>query len=200
MKIKQNEIIEYAIKEFAKYSYEEASINRICLENSVTKGQLYHYFSGKEDLYLSCLKKVYQEIEEFHKQKDFNDFSNISSSIKDYMKIRFDFFEKNPEYSQVFFQTINRKSLTLKKEIVEIARPFKESNIQFFKKILKEHHLQKGIDEEKAIEFYLMVFEAYNLNLDLNNPLFLQQHQTEVMELIKMVLYGTLERGCDIND
>lgn len=193
MSIKLNQIIDNSMNEFAKYSYEEASINRICTDNSMTKGQLYHYFKSKEELYLSCLKKVYDEIEEFHKTRIVLN-SELEKSIETYFDIRFQFFKEYPVYSQVFFQTINRKSKDLKDEISLITKPFRDFNVQYFKNLLSDEKLIEGLELDVIINFYVMVFESYNVSLDIENPLFLETYQKETKQLVVMMLYGTLER------
>lgn len=49
---KQAQIREYAIREFATHSYEEASLNRIVQSLGIAKGSIYQYFGDKKSLYL----------------------------------------------------------------------------------------------------------------------------------------------------
>lgn len=53
-------ILEASQRVFAKYPYDEISIDDIALEASMSKGLLYHYFSSKRDLYLETLRSVLQ--------------------------------------------------------------------------------------------------------------------------------------------
>lgn len=57
--ISRTHIIKTALKEFSNYSYNEASVNRICREGNISKGKLYHYYEGKEQLYMSCVEYSY---------------------------------------------------------------------------------------------------------------------------------------------
>lgn len=54
-----------AMHEFASHGYEAASMNVICAESGVSKGNLYHYYSSKEELYLACLSDGFQELTAF---------------------------------------------------------------------------------------------------------------------------------------
>lgn len=49
---KQAQIREYAMREFATHSYEEASINSIVQRLGIAKGSIYQYFGDKKSLYL----------------------------------------------------------------------------------------------------------------------------------------------------
>jgi AcrR family transcriptional regulator len=45
-------IRDVAISEFARYSYDAASINRMVAEAGIAKGSFYQYFEDKRDLFL----------------------------------------------------------------------------------------------------------------------------------------------------
>ena len=47
---KQERITEAAIKEFARFGYENSSTNRIVKECDISKGSLFKYFESKEEL------------------------------------------------------------------------------------------------------------------------------------------------------
>lgn len=54
----QNKVINTAIAEFANNDYEKASLNNIIAGAGISKGSMYHYFSGKEDLYLYIVEQA----------------------------------------------------------------------------------------------------------------------------------------------
>jgi AcrR family transcriptional regulator len=47
----QEAILRAALEEFASHGFNEASLNRIIEEAGISKGSMYYYFDGKEDLY-----------------------------------------------------------------------------------------------------------------------------------------------------
>lgn len=53
---KRNRIIAVATEEFAAHPFEVASLNRIIETCGISKGGLFKYIEGKEDLYLYCLE------------------------------------------------------------------------------------------------------------------------------------------------
>ena len=59
--LRKDEITHAAMDEFAKHSYQEASINRICKNAEIAKGSFYQYFEDKLDLYVYLMSKATDE-------------------------------------------------------------------------------------------------------------------------------------------
>jgi AcrR family transcriptional regulator len=58
---KREKIMESAIDEFAQYSYQKGSINRIVERAEIAKGSFYQYFEDKKDLFKYILEKSGEE-------------------------------------------------------------------------------------------------------------------------------------------
>jgi AcrR family transcriptional regulator len=58
---KRRAIVEAAVDEFAAYSYEQASVNRIVASAGIAKGSFYQYFEDKKDLYLYLMSLIAEE-------------------------------------------------------------------------------------------------------------------------------------------
>ena len=58
-------ILEAALTEFGTKRYEAASISSICSKNHLSKGLLYHNFGSKDELYLYCVRYVYDRTLEY---------------------------------------------------------------------------------------------------------------------------------------
>lgn len=52
---KKTKILEASKKEFSKYSFYDASINRIIKDAGIARGSFYQYFENKEDLFIYIL-------------------------------------------------------------------------------------------------------------------------------------------------
>lgn len=57
-------ILEAGINEFASKGYEKANINIIAKNAGISIGLMYKYFSAKEDLFITCLQRGTQIIDE----------------------------------------------------------------------------------------------------------------------------------------
>lgn len=54
----RDRLVAAALHEFAEQGYDGASINRILEAATMSKGQFYHHFGGKEELYLALVEHV----------------------------------------------------------------------------------------------------------------------------------------------
>lgn len=61
----REKLINSAIEMFGEKGYEGFNINEFCRTYDVSKGILYHNFSGRDELYLEGAKKCYSEFTEF---------------------------------------------------------------------------------------------------------------------------------------
>ena len=55
-------MLKYAFAEFAQQGYLGGSVNTICTAGKISKGLLYHYYTDKDALYLSCVQQCFQEL------------------------------------------------------------------------------------------------------------------------------------------
>ncbi len=58
---KRSLILQVAIEEFAKYSFNQASINRIVSRSGIAKGSFYQYFEDKIDLFKYLIQVIASE-------------------------------------------------------------------------------------------------------------------------------------------
>ena len=55
--VRKQEILDGAIRVFAKYGYEKATISTIAKELKISQGLCYRYFPSKEDIYRAAVEK-----------------------------------------------------------------------------------------------------------------------------------------------
>lgn len=101
---KRNRFIEAALKEFASYNYEIASINRIIHNIGIARGSVYQYFENKIDLWLYL--KEYSEMQKLKYIQSVN--RENFDSFWDYYKALFacglDFDLEQPYCSQFLYR------------------------------------------------------------------------------------------------
>ena len=54
-------ILACAFEEFAAHGYTGGGLNQICVHGGISKGLLYHYYTGKDDLYVACVEKLFRD-------------------------------------------------------------------------------------------------------------------------------------------
>ena len=63
---KSNEkILQAAITEFSASGYDKVTMENICTRHGISKGMMYHYYSGKDDLFLLCVQNMYQMMQQY---------------------------------------------------------------------------------------------------------------------------------------
>lgn len=93
---KQNNIIQVAIAEFAENGYTNASTNRIVKECDISKGSLFKYFGGKEDLYFFLLDIITNEMLQDMESGVGDLTTELFQRIIDYSALEISWYIKNP--------------------------------------------------------------------------------------------------------
>lgn len=55
-------ILDAALDEFAAHGFRDASLNRIIAAAGISKGSMYYYFDGKEDLYIHVIRAGLEQL------------------------------------------------------------------------------------------------------------------------------------------
>nr|WP_284248210.1 TetR/AcrR family transcriptional regulator [Tetragenococcus halophilus] len=183
---KQERVINAALKEFAAKGYKHASTNEIVKEANISKGLLFHYFKGKEELYLYISNYSFQIIEKIFEITDLNEkdlFKRIEAigiakfQIEKRFPRVFDFLlstakEDTTEINEKNKNRINliyRESLEVLYENIDYSKFKDEVDIKKAIDILTWTLLGYGnraIEEldslEKVIESYLKEWKQYS--------------------------------------
>ena len=95
-------ILEAALTEFGTKRYEAASISSICSKNHLSKGLLYHNFGSKDELYLYCVRYVYDRTLEY--LKSCSNMARARNPVVQMLKDRQSFFHENPLMGNIFLK------------------------------------------------------------------------------------------------
>ena len=134
---KRELIIETAQKRFGLYGIEKTSMREIANDLNMTKGSLYYYFSGKENLYNAVIKKEQNEF-----LVKLNEDEKNATNNTDYLKI---YAVKRLSY----FRTLLNLS-RIKQEFLADIRPLIDQSLKDFR--------------EKEKNMIIQVFERGNSN------------------------------------
>ena len=90
---KKEEIIKIASKEFAKYGYENVSLEKIAKKANITKPAIYYHFKNKLELFeMIVIPKIEKLSEEIYSFENDNPAKELQHYIYSYAKI----FKKHP--------------------------------------------------------------------------------------------------------
>ena len=65
----KEKILQAAITEFSASGYDKVTMENICTRHGISKGMMYHYYSGKDDLFLLCVQNMYQMMQQYLEEK-----------------------------------------------------------------------------------------------------------------------------------
>ena len=63
----RKEIFQAAMEEFGSNDYDKVTMESICTRHKISKGTMYHYYSGKDELFLQCVEATFQMLKEYVK-------------------------------------------------------------------------------------------------------------------------------------
>lgn len=184
-----SKIIEAAINEFGRNGYAGGTINNIC-KTGINKGLLYHNFSGKDALYLTCLNLSCKKLMQHIRERD------GTKNPERYLAARMDAFSLYPEEAHIFFEALLSPPVHLSDEISPALSEFTALNEQMVRKTLDAVILRKAVTRDDAVSYFHMMQTM--LNGYFSSPAFfntaleekIKLHEKILPQLLDFMLYG----------
>lgn len=192
-RLRREKIIAAALSEFAKKGYTGFVINELCKVDGISKGVLYHNFSGKSDLYLTCVQESFETALALFLGEE-----EQVPSLADYMERRHQFYQQFPEHSHIFFEAMIATPEELETEIAPQKEIFLNLNEQVCQKLLSESKLKNHIDEKQAMAYLRLIqdmFRSYYLTVSSDNSLtnLVSGYEQQLSQVLEMMIYGIIE-------
>lgn len=190
-------ILSASMHEFGAHGYASVTVDSICAKHGISKGMLYHYYSGKDDLFLLCANQVFHELVlQLKRELSLSEQDKPIDAIKHFFMIRERFLELHPDLKRIFVDALLNTPHHLEKEIHELRRPIRDLNRSFLKKLISGLMLREGLNTESVV--------CYLESIDIIFPSFIRQICAEkkaqdlhtmlqtVENVLEMVLFGIL--------
>ena len=126
----QEKIISAATREFAAHGFEAASMNVICKDGGISKGNLYHYFPSKEALYLSCVKKSLDGLTSAISKGLEESSENADNIIDIYFDSRIKFFRQNQDLGLLFCRCMAVPDKKIRDKVILLRRKLDKLNME----------------------------------------------------------------------
>lgn len=194
----RKEILRAALEEFGTYEYAQVTVDNICARHNISKGMLYHYYAGKDDLFLLCVGDTFEKLSEFVAQNKFTlqDRSALES-LMSYYQCREQFFEMYPQRRKVFECAMLHPPTHLENRLRELRAPIWERNRQLFQRVVKHYPLRAGLGEEQVMRYLESVDYAFQTILKQYNQAgkanTIQDMLQIASEILDMMLYGVMQ-------
>ncbi len=193
----RNLIYQAALEEFGNHGYDNVSMEQICSRHSISKGMMYHYFRGKDDLFLYAVHHVFEELKEYL-EKECLKLSDLDAleAIKGFLLARERFFQ-NREREKVLFEcAIFHNPKGLSAELDKARCPLKDLNRNFLISQVDRMKLKKGLDRTHVYRYISSIdyiFQGLLRNYEESEDLTIHDMLKDAGELISMMLFGVVE-------
>jgi AcrR family transcriptional regulator len=120
----RQEILDVALRQFARTGYSGARVDEIAAETRTTKRMIYYYFNNKEDLYIAVLERAYSTARDAEQQLDVDHLDPVSA-IRTLAELTFDHHESHQDFiSLVAIENIHHGEFIAKSaELAELNAP-----------------------------------------------------------------------------
>lgn len=163
---KRTRLLEACYQTFSKEGYEKASINEILKESKISKGLLYHYFSGKQELYVELANYAINDFERMYNLQNLDPSPDYIVRTKQLALLKFNIFEEQP-YFLNFFGSMFKEEDTF---IIDKIREIRSDTMKRYQSILYGGYDQtlfrEDLDPALVIESIIATLEAFAVKLN----------------------------------
>lgn len=191
-RLTKEKIIAAAITEFGTMGYEKANINNIS-SSGIAKGLIYHNFSGKDDLYIECLKSCFEEVTSaLACPENIGDYSV-------YFDRRITLFREKPTLAAMVLEALINPPKHHIEIISEIRKEYDKMNAGWITKILERSELRKNVTKENALKYLSLMQDMFNWYC--TSPKFkendfenmIEFHEERLPEIFEYMLRGVVK-------
>lgn len=194
--LSRRKILDSAFKEFGEQGYGLSSINTICTAGDISKGILYHYFKDKDELYLVCIRELFDSLTE-HLRKELSNVSGTKENrLERYFDARLRFFRENSLYHKLFCDVIVAPPANLAQAVSEIKADFDVLNISVLTELLQSARLRSDVTIQSAVETFRLYQDFVNARYQMepSGVFDLEKHEEICKRSLSILLYGVIER------
>ncbi|GAA0725046.1 hypothetical protein GCM10008905_19760 [Clostridium malenominatum] len=154
-KEKQEQIINAAISEFSKYTFNEVKISSIINKAQIPRSSFYDYFEDKKDLYKHILLLIKEEKMKLMRPVAEKEQESFFETFRELFKAGAKFAATNPEYDKIAAKMYENMEIVQEifgKEITDVSKSY-------------EYMLTKGIEAGEIREDIDVKFIAKSINI-----------------------------------
>ena len=156
----KEKILQAAITEFSASGYDKVTMENICTRHGISKGMMYHYYSGKDELFLLCVQNMYQMMQQYLEENMAElEKKDALHALKEFWMLRESFFGEHPPFKNIFENALLRTPPHLFEKIEEIRGPIEALNRQFLHRTIGKIELRENLKKEN-VSIYLEAMES----------------------------------------
>jgi AcrR family transcriptional regulator len=146
-------ILGAATKEFARYGFGGARLNRIAKTAGANKRMIYYHVGDKEALYLAVLEGAYDHIRTAERRLNLEELGAGQAIVK-LLTFTWQYFLENPEFMALLNEENQHRARHLRhsRKVKGLHSPFVELIADILRRGEASGELRKGID---PVQFYI---------------------------------------------
>lgn len=193
-------ILRTAITEFSEKGYSGARVLTICRKSRANPRMIYHYFGGKDRLYVAVLEHVLGELRAEELKLDFEHVSPVEGMMQ-LFDFTYDHFGKHPELIHILSGENLLRARFLKKSARTpvVASPLIAMISELLKRGEKDGVFRRGID---PLQLYVSMVgfayfhrsNAHTLSVIFKSDILKADWQDEHKRYAKEMMLGFLKR------
>jgi AcrR family transcriptional regulator len=148
-------ILDAAVHEFSHRGYDGARVDAIAKRAKINKRMLYHYFGGKDGLYLAVLEGRYAAIRSAETLLDLTHREPIEGMRK-LILFTWDYFLEHPEFLSILATENQHKARFLKQSerVVQLNSPLVDALREVLARGIERKIFRSGVD---PVELYISI-------------------------------------------
>ena len=184
---KRKLICNVAIDEFAEYSFDQASVNRIVAKSGIAKGSFYQYFEDKKDLFLYLVQLAAEEKANFISPLMRNpDKLDIFTLVRELYVSGVQFVAEYPEYAEISKKILENKDAPIYKEMMADNM---SSAYEFFETLLENAVARGEVRADIDIKMFAYMIASMNtLLIEYYTEFVAQDYDEKIFETIDKFL------------
>ena len=148
------EILQAALAEFSVRDFDQVSTEGICSRHGISKGMMYHYYAGKDALFLLCVEDTFTALRQYVEQEAAKlPAQSAAERIKHYFLLRERFFQAHPERTRIFENAMLRPPEHLREQIQALRAPLRRLNEELLHDVIRSMRLRPGLRWEQVIRY-----------------------------------------------
>ena len=186
---------------FYEKGYDDTTVDDIVERSGTSKGSFYHYFAGKDELYLLCVAQCFEDFTACLEHAAEALCGSVRKKLGDYFDARLRFFAENPRYPGIFADAVFNTPPSLAEQISQRRAGFDQLNLSVLTAILKSQPLRPGLSPEEVAEDFRAYMDYFNLrfraDMRAGQPVkeILLEHEEKCRRQLDILLYGVWERN-----
>lgn len=156
-------ILKAGLAEFGSKGYGGARTNVVAQRAKCNIRMIYHYFGGKQELYLACLDRVYSHIRQEEQKLDLLSQDPVQA-ISTLVQFTFDHMRNNPDFVHIAGVENTQRAQFLKKltPVATAAHHLIETIDKILERGMETGDFRKDID---AFQLYISILSLSYLHL-----------------------------------